>query len=339
MKIDRVLSGVIVFMMAALPCCMFQSCMLKANTKITDTESMNYDGLLDFMDRITADDLFSGVVLVAKSNRILFEKAYGMSDKNQNRFNNIDTKFNTGSIAKMFTAVAIAQLVEQGKLSFDDTIEKHTDGFPNEIARKITIKHLLTHTSGLGDIFTPAYMTHKDEVDTIAGFMPYIINQPLRFEPGEQHQYSNAGFIVLGNIIEKAANENYYDYIRKHIAEPLGMYDTDFYKKTDNIQNLARGYTNTNDSLPPLPPPDGQPRIIMLPPPAEGRNVVREDNLSSLPLIGNPSGGAPGISAIFRILIDEDYTVIIFSNYDNGVRKAYDEIIMRYVKVAQKLHI
>jgi CubicO group peptidase (beta-lactamase class C family) len=293
MKTGRVMFCIVV---TVLLCCILQSCALKANTKVKGVENINYKELSNFMDRITADDLFSGVVLIAKNDKVLFEKVYGMADKNQNRYNNIDTKFNIGSMAKMFTAIAIVQLVEQGELSFDDTIGKYISGFQDEAAGKITINQLLTHTSGLGDIFTPAYMEHKDEVDTISGFMSYIINQPLRFEPGTRHEYSNAGFIVLGGIIEKVSGKNYYEYIRDHITKPLSMDDTDFYRKNDNIQNLARGYTSANAGLPPLPPlPDGQVRLNIAPPgppPLEGGNIAWEDNLSTLPLIGNPSGGA-----------------------------------------------
>jgi CubicO group peptidase (beta-lactamase class C family) len=274
-------------------------------------------------------------------------------------------------------------LVERGELSFEDTVEKYVDGFSNEIAGKITIEHLLTHTSGLGDIFTPAYMVDMNDVDTVEGFMSYITNQPLLSEPGMAFQYSNGGYIVLGAIIEKVSGENYYSYIRRHITEPLGMINTDFYKKFDNVPNLARGYMNSN--RPPLPPPpDDQPRPM---PPVDNRNAVWEDNISQLPLIGNPSGGcystvgdmlkfstalkeyallskeytdiimggkvhtpmgeygygfeildegsyrtvghsggAPGISAVFRILIDENYTVVILSNYDEGTRSIQRDI-------------
>jgi CubicO group peptidase (beta-lactamase class C family) len=392
MKTGKALFGIFSFIMTGLFLCILQSCTLNVNTKKLDNRNGKHNELSSLMERITADDLFSGVVLIAKGNRILFQESYGMADKSQNRLNNANTKFNLGSAAKMFTAVAIAQLVEHGKLSFDDTIKKYTNGFPDEIADKITIGQLLTHTSGLGDIFTPAYMVHKDEIDTIEGFMPYIINQPLRFEPGTRHQYSNAGFVVLGTIIENVSGENYYSYIRRHITEPLGMNNTDFYRKNDNVPNLARGYTGANNGLPQLPPPDGQIRTIGPPPAAGGSNTARADNLYTLPLIGNPSGGAystagdmlkfssglmkhillskrytdfimsgkvdtpmgaygygfeilqengyrtaghsggaPGINAVFRILTGEDYTVIVLSNYDDGARKPYEEIIGRFM--------
>jgi CubicO group peptidase (beta-lactamase class C family) len=388
------LSGFAVFLGAMIFSFFLAGCATMSRTK--RDAMFDETGLSKFMEQLVAEDSFSGVTLIAKGDRVLFEKAYGMADKSQIRPNNIDTKFNLGSVSKIFTAVAIAQLVEQGKLSFDDTIENYVDGFPHEVAGKITIEQLLTHTAGLGDLFTPAYMADKDAVDTVDGFMRYITSQDLRFEPGSQHQYSNGGFVVLGAIIEKVSGENYYSYIRRHITEPLGMTDTDFYKKFDLIPNLARGYANTGGGpqlLPPLPPP-GQDRgqIISPPPPMTDSNTVREDNLSTLPLIGNPSGGAystvrdmlkfssalmnhvllsgeytdalmnghvnaprgeygygfevlvengyptvghsggaPGISAMFRILVNDDCSVIILSNYDDGAHRSYEEIIRQYI--------
>jgi CubicO group peptidase (beta-lactamase class C family) len=112
-------------------------------------------------------------------------------------------------------------------------------------------------------------MLDMNEVDTVEGFMAYITNQPLLSEPGIEFRYSNGGYIVLGAIIEKVSGEDYYGYIRRHITEPLSMVNTDFYKKFDNVSNLARGYMNINRS--PLPPPEGQFRPM---PPADNRNTV-----------------------------------------------------------------
>jgi CubicO group peptidase (beta-lactamase class C family) len=355
-------------------------CTLKANTKFSDGENADYNALSNFIEQVMAVDSFSGVVLIAKEHTVFFEKARGTADRGNNLCNNTETKFNIGSAAKMFTAAAIAQLAERGELSFEDTVEKYLDGFLHGAAGKITIDHLLTHTSGLGDIFTPAYMADMNDVDTVEGFMSYITNQPLLSEPGTEFRYSNGGYIVLGAIIEKVSGEDYYSYIRRHITEPLGMINTDFYKKFDAVPNLARGYMNG----PPLPPPDGRPGPMPL---VDNRNAVWEDNISQLPLIGNPSGGcystvgdmlkfstalkeytllskeytdlimsgkvhtpmgeygygfeildeggyrtvghsggAPGISAVFRILTDENYTVVILSNYDEGTRSIQREI-------------
>ncbi len=126
-----------------------QSTQQQETVKTTDTNITRE--LETYLDNLTTDDKFSGAVLVAKNGVPIFKKAYGSANRNTNTANNTETKFNIGSMNKMFTAVAIAQLAEQGKLSFDDTISKHLPDYPNKtIADKVTIHQLLTHTSGMG---------------------------------------------------------------------------------------------------------------------------------------------------------------------------------------------
>src|SRR4030095_10641297 len=167
-----------------------------------------------------------------------FTNAYGLADKKQNIPNRIDTTFNLGSCNKMFTALAIAQLAEKGKLSFDDVVAKHLPDYANkDIAAKVTLHHLLTHTSGLG--FYP--FTHGSK--TPEGILKFFVDKPLAFEPGARMQYSNAGFVVLGLIIERVSGKNYYDYIRENIYQPAGMSGTDSYSLDEQIANRAIGYT------------------------------------------------------------------------------------------------
>jgi len=194
------------------------------------------------MDKLAEDDRFSDVVLLAKDGKPVFEKAYGMADKGGSVPNRTDTKFNLDSVSKMFTGVAIARLAEAGKLSFDDPVGRHVAGLPAEIADKVTIEHLLTHTSDLGDFMSPEYHARKDSIRTIPEFMRFVVNQPLLFEPGSAHLYSNAGYVLLGAVIESVTGQSYYDYIRDHVAIPAGMENTDFYEKDGDTLNLARGY-------------------------------------------------------------------------------------------------
>jgi CubicO group peptidase (beta-lactamase class C family) len=146
---------------------------------------------------------------------------------------------------KMFTAVAVAQLAQQGKLAFDDPLLKHLPDYPNqEIAGKITIHQLLTHTSGLGDYFTDKFMqTSKDRYRTIQDFFPLFVDKPLTGEPGKEFRYSNAGFMVLGAVVAKVSGEDYFDYVRNHIYKPAGMVNTDAYEMDRDTPNLAIGYT------------------------------------------------------------------------------------------------
>ena len=216
---------------------------------------------------------FSGVVLVARDSEVLIEKAYGLADQASKKNNATDTKFNIGSMDKMFTSVAIAQLVYAGKLSYSATLDSVLPDYPNkETARKITIRQLLTHTAGLGDIFRPAFFEHPDNYKTLASYLPLFSNDPLLFEPGTGWSYSNAGFIVLGLVIEKLSGQDYFDYIDEHIFQPAGMVNSGFYQRDATTPNLANGYTY-DDMVDPL---HDQPRQI---------------NTKFLPFKGSSAGG------------------------------------------------
>jgi CubicO group peptidase (beta-lactamase class C family) len=198
-----------------------------------------------FVSKLADADVFSGTVLFAKDGVPIFKGAYGMANKDFNAPNRIDTKFNLGSMNKMFTAVAIAQLVERGKLSFDDPLSKFLPDFPDKAAaEKIRIKHLLTHTAGLGGYFSKPwgessralYRTVDDMMKRAAA------DEKLLFEPGTRWQYSNTGMLVLGKVIEKVTGQSYYDYVRENIAIPAGMLNTDCYELDKVNSNLAVGY-------------------------------------------------------------------------------------------------
>jgi len=158
--------------------------------------------------------------------------------------NKVDTKFNLGSMNKMFTAVAIAQLAERGKLAFTDPIGAHLPDYPEEVAAIVTIHHLLTHTSGLGSYWNERFEATKARVRTVQDYLTLFIDEPLAFTPGERFQYSNAGFIVLGAIVERASGQDYFDYVREHVYAPAHMPDTDAYELDRDVPNLAVGYTH-----------------------------------------------------------------------------------------------
>lgn len=196
-----------------------------------------------YLDDLAGKGELSGVVLLTRGSETLFSKAYGLADRERGIPNKIDTKFNLASMNKMFTGIAIAQLAERGRLSFDDKVGKHLPDYPNrEVAEKVTIHHLLTHTSGLGSYWNPRYEAVKDRLQKLGDFLPAFADEPLAFAPGERFEYSNAGFIVLGLIVEKVSGESYADYVRRHIYEPAGMTDTAFYPKDQEVPNRAIGY-------------------------------------------------------------------------------------------------
>ena len=130
-----------------------------------DGSAAQWQELDAYLTRAAAEDAFSGVVLVAKGTQAIFKKAYGMANRSTNTPNNVDTKLNLGSMNKMFTAVAIAQLAERGKLSFTDTVGKLLPDYPNKaVAEKVTVHHLLTHTSGIGNYYNEAYLANLDKM-------------------------------------------------------------------------------------------------------------------------------------------------------------------------------
>jgi CubicO group peptidase (beta-lactamase class C family) len=197
-----------------------------------------------FLTRLTGADVFSGAALLARDGKVIYQKAFGMANKDFNAPNRIDTKFNLGSMNKMFTSVAIAQLVERGKLSFDEPLARFLPEFPSkEAAEKIKIKHLLCHTAGLGSYFNSKFMeSSRARFRTVNDFMELAKDEKLAFEPGTSWRYSNTGMLVLGAVIEKASGQSYYDYIRENIYKPAGMINSDCYDLDKVNPNLAVGY-------------------------------------------------------------------------------------------------
>ncbi|MEA2339759.1 MAG: hypothetical protein QOE82_3766, partial [Thermoanaerobaculia bacterium] len=168
------------------------------------------DQLTAAVDKAAADDKFSGVVLVAKDGAPLLSRAWGMADPAKGIANRTDTKFNLGSINKIFTTVAIGQLAAAGKLALTDTVSKHLPDLNVPSADKITIEQLLQHKSGLGDVFGPKFMDSHASLRKLSDYVPLFAGAPPQFEPGTDQKYSNAGFVVLGLIIEKLSGQSYY---------------------------------------------------------------------------------------------------------------------------------
>jgi D-alanyl-D-alanine carboxypeptidase len=283
-------------------------------------------------DRVKADE-FSGVVLVAKNGKLMFSEAYGMADKEKQTPNRLDTKFNIGSINKIFTSTAIHQLEQQGKLSLDDPIKKYLPDYPNkEAASLVTIRQLLDMTSGIGDIFGDRYeATPKEQLRTIKDFLPLFADKPLEFKPGSQHRYSNGGYVVLGAIIEQASGMDYYTYVRENIFKPASMLDTDSFEKDADIPNRAKGYTKMlhGESN------RGKSRVSNCPSlPGRGGSAgggystagdllrftvaLKEGKLSSPETQGalGVAGGAPGLNAALEWDPRRGYAIIVLSNYD-----------------------
>ncbi len=288
-----------------------------------------------YLDDAAQHDKFSGVVLIAHQGKPILQKAYGFADQEKKIPNNITTKFNLGSINKMFTRLCIDQLVSQGKLGYDDKLGKFLPDYPNhEAAEKVTIRQLLTMKSGIGDFFGERYeATPKQKLRSLADYLPLFGREPLLFEPGTKQQYSNGGYIVLGLIIEKISGTSYYDFVKEHVFKLAGMNDTDFYLTGQIVANRAEGYTieKTNGA--------GR-RNNRFSRPERGSSAgggystaadllsftraIASGKLSFMsPETGQPvhesmgvGGGAPGINAALEFDPATRNVIIVLSNYD-----------------------
>ena len=235
-------------------------------------------GELDrLITQLAAKDQFSGTVLVAQGDRTVLSRAFGMADKARSIRNDQSTIFGLASVTKLFTAVAIAQLVQQGKVAYHETIGKYLHGFPAAVADRVTVHQLLTHTSGVGR--PPAGPRPGDPAwSSVAqvwdGTMALIRRAPLQFAPGANYAYSNDGYFLLGAIVAEVAQQSYFDYVREQVFRPAGMVASDFFTRPAWQANrrVARPYTNT--------PPTGQP------------TTQRVETLKDFPFIGDPAGGA-----------------------------------------------
>jgi D-alanyl-D-alanine carboxypeptidase len=195
------------------------------------------------LDNDAAAGRFGGAVLLARSGKVLFTGAYGPADREKRLANKVDTRFHIGSMNKMFTAVAVLQLAQAGKLKLTDPLSKYISDYPNkELAAKVTIHHLLTHTGGTGDIFGPEFNAHRLELRTLYDYVQLYGKRPLAFEPGSRWEYSNYGMILLGVVIERVTGQSYYDYIDEHIYKPAGMTMSGSEPESEGVPGLATGY-------------------------------------------------------------------------------------------------
>lgn len=314
---------------------------------MTETEVVARLG--SYLDERAKADQFSGTVLLARNGVPILQRTYGLADAVRKLPNRPDTRFNLGSDNKLFTQVAIGQLVEQGKLTFDTKIGDVLPAYPNrDAAQKVTVRQLLTMTSGIGDFFGARFdSTPKARIRSTPDYLALFADLPLEFEPGSRQQYSNGGYIVLGAIVEKLSGQTYYDYVREHIYTPAGMHDTDSYPIDAATPNLAVGYTRDDgrgdgprrpnrESLPARGSSAGggystAPDLLKFALAVHGNRllspryttwfVTRTEPSAAAPDSGKARsfgwlGGSPGVNASFISNATTGYTFIVLSNYD-----------------------
>jgi CubicO group peptidase (beta-lactamase class C family) len=299
-------------------------------------------------------DGFSGAVIVAKQGQPLFAQAYGLADRSSQRANTLDTPFNLASNNKMFTALVIARLVEQGKLDWNDKVGKYLPKWPQKTVRdEVTIAQLLTHTSGLGQYWGEQHENQRDSLDTVSEYAELFSSEQPVAKPDEKFSYSNNGYVLLGLIAEKVSGKDYYQLARELVYQPAGMTHSDHYRKTDVNQGVAIGYDNQQaadtDALALRGSPDGggyasANDLLRFALALQAGKIVRSDTLARMTQgsvamgpgmrygygfgvsAGAPRhfghlGGTPSAHAAIEIYPDSNVVVIVLANSAKNARE------------------
>lgn len=241
------------------------------------------------IDALAAEDAFSGVVVIARDGEVQLERAAGRADRERGLANGPGTRFNIGSISKAFTQVLIAQLAAEGRLALEDRVIRHLPDYPDRaIAEQVTLQQLLAHRSGLGDIFNERFTPEAAAgLRTLADYLPLFTGKPLEFEPGTAQRYSNAGYVVLGLVIERLTGKRYADVARERIFVPAGMAASGWLARDALPAEAAIGYTREGwqeEREPRGAAPAGHRPEAALP--------ARRSNALALPAIGSSAGGS-----------------------------------------------
>lgn len=206
------------------------------------TDEQVVEKLKTFVERLAKYEYFSGTLLVVRGDKPVLSGAYGLAERNFQIPNQLNTKFQLASMTKMLTAVAIGQLVEQGKLSLEDPLSKFVHDAPG--GDSIRVKHLLSHTAGLADLFDGSNFFTKNPRNyrSMADYLRQDKVSPPAAAPGANWSYSNLGYLYLGLIVENASGEDYYDYVTNHIFKPAGMLNSGFWDFDYPVSNMAYPY-------------------------------------------------------------------------------------------------
>jgi CubicO group peptidase (beta-lactamase class C family) len=234
-----------------------------------------------YFQDLEEQDKFSGVVLVTQGDLHLYAGTYGYANRSWKIRNTLETRFDTASITKLFTSVATLQLIDQKLLTFDTRVIDLLGLDGTNISKEVTIFHLLTHTSGIGDdaeeengeSYEDLWKTKPNyAVTTTADFLPQFVFKSPNFPPGQGCRYCNCGYVLLGLAIEKVSEMEYRDYIRKNIFAKAGMAHSDFLRLDRVNENVAEGSDPIRD---------------------ETETIIGwKKNIYSFPPIGSPDSGA-----------------------------------------------
>lgn len=206
----------------------------------------------DFIDKN-----FRGNIYILKDEKVICNFSNGYADLPNEIPNTLETKFASASAGKVFIAVAILQLIEKGKINFDDTLEKFLDIDFSTIDKDVTVKQLLTHTSGVPDYFDESVMDEYEElwidfpnykIRHNNDLFPLFINKPMMYPKGEKFQYNNSGYVLLASIIEKISGMYFDEYLQKNIFKPCKMYSTGYFELDKLPAKCANNYIYCEDT-------------------------------------------------------------------------------------------
>jgi CubicO group peptidase (beta-lactamase class C family) len=220
--------------------------------------------LINRIERAASETEFSGVISIFKDTTTVFNKAFGFRDIKNRLPNTTSTIFGIASGTKIFTALCIGVLVDQGLVSLGTTINEIDPEYTGFIDEGATIQHLLTHTSGIYDYDDEEIEQDFEnfsveipwcELETPSDYYPLFSGKSMKYRPGERYSYSNGGYVFLGMLIEKLTGMLYRDFIRKHVLQVANMHSSGFYSFNDLPENAAKGYledrrTTNIDRLP-----------------------------------------------------------------------------------------
>ena len=250
--------------------------------KVEELDNMHaLNELEQYFRELENSDQYSGVALITRGKSRLFAEAYGYASRPWNIKNSLNMRFDTASITKLFTSVAVLQLIDQGLLDFDTSVIDFLGLKDTAISSDVNIFHTLTHTSGIGDdceeedgeVYEDLWKTKPNySVTNTADFLPQFIHKPPNFPPGLGCRYCNCSFILLGLMIEKISGISYRDYVRENIFKKAGMVHSEFLHLDRVYQDVAEGSDPIRDQ--------------------DGNISGWKKNLYSFPSIGSPDSGA-----------------------------------------------
>ncbi|MDZ5712654.1 serine hydrolase domain-containing protein [Jeotgalibacillus haloalkalitolerans] len=230
---------------------------------------------LEELQQLISDISFTGAVLVQRDQEVVIKDGYGEANRSDHILNSADTRFGIASGCKIFTSIAICQLVEKGQLTFESLLKDLLPiSFPH-YSDDVTVHHLLTHTSGIPDYFDESETADFEDIwkdrpmyrmQSPADFLPMFQHEKMKFEPGAEFSYNNSGFILLGLIVEELTGMAFTDYVEAHIFKPAGMTDSGYFRMDQLPERTALGYIDDEDHW--------------------------KTNIYSVPVKGGPDGGA-----------------------------------------------